>query len=358
MSESQTVRAEPAEHSRVRRMWFRFAVVSVIMLLLFAVPWWTLLSAGTAWPTAVVVIGSVVFASASVGLPLAITFGHGRSHMDLGGGRRRHLAGRGLGAVRLVGAVPGAAADVVRGRGGGSGAVASRRPRSSSSSSPCSAGATSRRCGFRAYGPSTSRFRGWARDSTACASQCSPTPTTGRSTAPAGRRRWWTGSTRSTPTWSATSATSPTARQPCARRRRAPLASVRAKLARVYVTGNHEYFSEAHGWLDYMDAIGWDASAQQATLLLDRGGDQLVIAGVDDVTAHGSGVDGHGADLDAALAGADPALPVLLLAHQPKQVAAGGERRGSTCRSPDTPTAGRSGRSTSWSGSTNRWCRD
>ena len=82
MSESQTVRAEPAEHSRVRRMWFRFAVVSVIMLLLFGVPWWTLLAAGTAWPTAVVVIGSVVFASASVGLPLAIMFGHGRSHLD------------------------------------------------------------------------------------------------------------------------------------------------------------------------------------------------------------------------------------------------------------------------------------
>ena len=30
---------------------------------------------------------------------------------------------------------------------------------------------------------------------------------------------------------------------------------------------------------------------------------------------------GHGADLEAALAGADPDLPVLLLAHQPKQVA-------------------------------------
>src|SRR6476620_2788107 len=38
-----------------------------------------------------------------------------------------------------------------------------------------------------------------------------------------------------------------------------PLAAVRARLARVYVTGNREYFSEAQGWLDYIYGIGWDA---------------------------------------------------------------------------------------------------
>ena len=51
-----------------------------------------------------------------------------------------------------------------------------------------------------------------------------------------------------------------------------------------------------------------------------RGGDELVVAGVDDATAKGSGVEGHGSNLEAALADADPTLPVLLLAHQPKQV--------------------------------------
>ena len=56
--------------------------------------------------------------------------------------------------------------------------------------------------------------------------------------------------------------------------------------------------------------------------MVERGGDRLVVAGVDDATARGSGLDGHGADLAAALAGADPDLPVLLLAHQPKQVMA------------------------------------
>ena len=98
-----------------------------------------------------------------------------------------------------------------------------------------------------------------------------------------------------------------------------PLATVRARLARVYVTGNHEYFSEAQGWLDYIDGIGWDV-LHNKHIVIEREGDQLVIAGVDDATAQASGVDGHGANLEAALADTDPTLPVTLLAHQPKQV--------------------------------------
>jgi predicted MPP superfamily phosphohydrolase len=99
-----------------------------------------------------------------------------------------------------------------------------------------------------------------------------------------------------------------------------PLASVNATSARVYVTGNHEYFSEAQGWLDYMESIGWSA-LHNRHLIVERRGDRLVVAGVDDATAKGSGLAGHGANLEAALAETDRELPVLLLAHQPKQVA-------------------------------------
>ncbi|MEV2243413.1 metallophosphoesterase [Streptomyces sp. NPDC049970] len=114
-----------------------------------------------------------------------------------------------------------------------------------------------------------------------------------------------------------------------AERRRAqaaPLGTVRATRARVYVTGNHEYYSEAQGWVDLMDELGWEP-LRNSHLLLERGGDTLVVAGVDDVTAESSGLAGHGAHLAGALKGADPDLPVLLLAHQPKFVdraAAGG----------------------------------
>ncbi|KUO08501.1 metallophosphoesterase [Streptomyces sp. DSM 15324] len=104
-----------------------------------------------------------------------------------------------------------------------------------------------------------------------------------------------------------------------AERRRAqaaPLATVRATRARVYVTGNHEYYSEAQGWVDLMDELGWEP-LRNRHLLLERGGDTLVVAGVDDVTAESSGLAGHRAHLAGALDGADPDLPVLLLAHQP-----------------------------------------
>ncbi|WP_326624834.1 MULTISPECIES: metallophosphoesterase [unclassified Streptomyces] len=107
-----------------------------------------------------------------------------------------------------------------------------------------------------------------------------------------------------------------------AQRRRAqaaPLGTVRATLARVYVTGNHEYYSEAQGWVDLMDELGWEP-LRNRHLLLERGGDTIVVAGVDDVTAESSGLAGHRAHLAGALNGADPDLPVLLLAHQPKFV--------------------------------------
>ncbi|QEU90809.1 metallophosphoesterase [Streptomyces kanamyceticus] len=107
-----------------------------------------------------------------------------------------------------------------------------------------------------------------------------------------------------------------------AERRRAqaaPLGTVRATRARVYVTGNHEYYSEAQGWVDLMDDLGWEP-LRNRHLLLERDGDTLVVAGVDDVTAESSGLSGHRAHLAGALDGADPDHPVLLLAHQPKFV--------------------------------------
>ncbi|MGY0500998.1 metallophosphoesterase [Nocardia sp. FBN12] len=97
-----------------------------------------------------------------------------------------------------------------------------------------------------------------------------------------------------------------------------PLGKIDAPLGRFYITGNHEYFGDAQGWIDYMASLGWQPLHNQHSVLT-RDGDRLVIAGIDDPT--GVGLPGHGPDLPAALAGADPALPVVLLAHQPKQIA-------------------------------------
>jgi predicted MPP superfamily phosphohydrolase len=99
----------------------------------------------------------------------------------------------------------------------------------------------------------------------------------------------------------------------------APLGTIEAKLARVYVTGNHEYFGEAQDWLDHMASLGWEP-LHNRHVVVSRGGANLVLAGIDDATAAASGLVGHGAQLDVALAGAPADAPVLLVAHQPRQV--------------------------------------
>ncbi|MFF3569544.1 metallophosphoesterase [Nocardia jiangxiensis] len=97
-----------------------------------------------------------------------------------------------------------------------------------------------------------------------------------------------------------------------------PLGKVEAKFGRFYITGNHEYFGDAPGWLEHMTALGWQPLRNQHEIIT-RGEDSLVMAGIDDPT--GTGLEGHGPNLPAALADADPQLPVVLLAHQPRQVA-------------------------------------
>jgi len=96
-----------------------------------------------------------------------------------------------------------------------------------------------------------------------------------------------------------------------------PLGTVRATEAKLYITGNHEYYNEAQGWLDHMESLGWDPMHNRHHVV-ERGGDRLVFAGIDDPT--GTNLPGHGPDIEAALAGTNPDDPIVLLAHQPKQV--------------------------------------
>ena len=98
-----------------------------------------------------------------------------------------------------------------------------------------------------------------------------------------------------------------------------PFGAATARDARVFITGNHEYYSGAREWTGYMTTLGWTV-LRNRHVVVRRGLDALVVAGIDDRTAARSGVPGHGADLDAALAGAPADAPVVLLAHQPRQV--------------------------------------
>ncbi len=87
---------------------------------------------------------------------------------------------------------------------------------------------------------------------------------------------------------------------------------------RYYITGNHEYLSDAEHWASRMRELGWEF-LHNRHVVYHRGAGSLVIAGIDDPTGTHSGIAGHGPDISAALDGAPADVPVLLLAHQPKQ---------------------------------------
>jgi predicted MPP superfamily phosphohydrolase len=86
-----------------------------------------------------------------------------------------------------------------------------------------------------------------------------------------------------------------------------------------FVTGNHEYYVDTENWMRYLPTLGVRVLRNER-VTLRRGNARLDVAGIDDRTAEASGVAGHGADLDAALAGRDQTVPVVLLAHQPALV--------------------------------------
>ena len=69
MTDTPAVVVEAAAHTRSRRKWFRWAVVSAILLLLFGVPWWTLSSAGRDGQPRSSSAGTVVFVAASSRCP-------------------------------------------------------------------------------------------------------------------------------------------------------------------------------------------------------------------------------------------------------------------------------------------------
>ena len=125
-----------------------------------------------------------------------------------------------------------------------------------------------------------------------------------------------------------------------------------ARLARVYVTGNHEYFSGAQRWVEHMASLGWEA-LHNRHVVVSRGDDPLVVAGVDDRTAARRACPATTPTTRRRWPGPTRRCRSLLLAHQPQQVP-GRSRTASTCSCPGTPTAARSGRSTIWSGSTSR----
>ena len=101
----------------------------------------------------------------------------------------------------------------------------------------------------------------------------------------------------------------------------APLAELTDRPV-FFVTGNHEYYSGAQQWIRALTAMGIRV-LQNEHAILKRGRARLIMAGVNDITAHHV-IPTHRSDPFAAFAGARGDLRVLL-AHQPRSVFAGAE---------------------------------
>lgn len=320
MTDTPAEVVESVEPRRSPRQWRRITLVLAITLLLFGVPWWTLLAPSASWPTAVMVVGTLLFTAAFAGMPLLMVLGHGRRRLDWAAATGDTLLGAAwvmfvwslLGQLLHLVLLAAGVEDPVRSRlvaGAVLGVVAillvwgyaeaMRVPRVKKVD-----------VAIARLGPGVEGLR--------------VAVITDTHYGPINRARWSAavvarvnelGADLVCHVGDIADGTVGVREQQAN-----PLASVNATLSRVYVTGNHEYFSEAEGWLEYMESLGW-AALHNRHVIVERGGDRLVVAGVDDATAQSSGVRGHQADLEAALAGADATLPVLLLAHQPKQVA-------------------------------------
>jgi predicted MPP superfamily phosphohydrolase len=96
----------------------------------------------------------------------------------------------------------------------------------------------------------------------------------------------------------------------------APLGDLRAKHGVYFVTGNHEYYSGVDAWIARLRELGVRVLRNERVSIGD-GEASFDLAGIDDYRAKDFG-NGHGADLDKAIAGRDPARELVLLAHQPK----------------------------------------
>jgi predicted MPP superfamily phosphohydrolase len=108
----------------------------------------------------------------------------------------------------------------------------------------------------------------------------------------------------------------------------APLAQLRSTHGSFFVTGNHEYYSGAHSWIDALRALGLKVLINEHVLIqhsIDAQDPEpalVVVAGVADYGAHHFD-EAHRSDPHKAIANApEHAVFKLLLAHQPRSAAA------------------------------------
>jgi predicted MPP superfamily phosphohydrolase len=309
---------QAAPRARRRRAASFVTLLVTILALLFGVPWWTLVLA-PGWPTTVTVVGTVGFAVAVVAFPFLMFLGHGRRH-DLAA----VVGDTTLGVVwvlfawSVMGTVIGASLRAVG---------------VSATSRAVAAAVAFISTGLLLWGYVEAMRVPRVRTTEIRLPRLATgldglrvVLITDTHYGPIDRTRWSAKVVEAVNSLDADIVchTGDIADGTVEQRRSQSthLGDVRSRYARAYVTGNHEYIGGgADEWLEHLAELGWE-SLHNRNIVVERDGSRLIVAGVDDRTAHSTGRPGHGADHATALAGVDPDLPVLLLAHQPQQIQA------------------------------------
>ena len=104
------------------------------------------------------------------------------------------------------------------------------------------------------------------------------------------------------------------------RRDIAPLGELRGRDGAYFVTGNHEYYWNAEAWCAHVQSLGLHVLVNEHRIV-ERGTSSMAVAGCTDFNADRH-LASHKSDPKRALAGAEQASVKLLLAHQPKSIAA------------------------------------
>lgn len=94
-----------------------------------------------------------------------------------------------------------------------------------------------------------------------------------------------------------------------------PLRGLRATNGVYVIPGNHEYYFGYRSWMEHYAAMGMHV-LENRHVVVDRGGEQLVLAGITDQSARAAG---HAVpNLNLAMQGAPERVPIILLDHQPR----------------------------------------
>jgi len=96
----------------------------------------------------------------------------------------------------------------------------------------------------------------------------------------------------------------------------APIAGLQSQHGTYFVTGNHEYYSGAQEWVDFLPDLGVKVLRNER-IAIERGGAAFDLAGVNDIT--GEDYD-DSPDYEKALGGRRADRPVVLLCHQPVSI--------------------------------------